>query len=144
MSGSHQPPDYLQPCLFSIEEAVLKSKKEHSRLSDKDIELTYNQLKTFFQKLAKGKELEEPGSTNPSRQALINAILVALDMREELAADDHYIMNNDYRFGGNPFPNVEAFYATGFNYLRRSVRFWRKQRGPNGYLKFLTEHMSGA
>lgn len=43
----------------------------------------------------------------------------------------------------SPFPCVEALYATCFNYLRRSARFWRKERGPNGYLKFISERLPG-
>ncbi|WP_143473590.1 hypothetical protein [Flavilitoribacter nigricans] len=119
----------------------MNTKKEFPKLNDRDVELTYDQLKAFFQKLAKGKELDEPESTNPARHALIDAILEVLDMREEMAADEAYILNENYRFGGNLIPNIEVFYSSGFNYLRRSVRFWRKERGQNGYLKFLSEQM---
>lgn len=143
MSTSHFPPEYIQPCLFSIEQAVLATYEKYPQLRDKEVEETYEQLRGFFQKLAKSEELDEPSSTRTVRQALIEAILEALDTREALGADNHLIMNDSYQPGGYPIPCLETLYAMGFNYLRRSARFWRKERGPNGYLKFISEHLPG-
>ena len=143
MSTSHYPPEYLQPCLFSIEQAVVATYLDHPQLHDKEVEETYEQFKDFFFLLVKGKELYEPSSTKAARQTLIDAILEALDLREASGADSYLIMNEEYQPGGFPIPCVEALYATCFNYLRRSARFWRKERGPNGYLKFISERLPG-
>lgn len=135
------PPDFLQPCLFSIEEAVLKVFKEHPKLEDKDVEVVYEQLQRFYKKLAGGAELEEPHSTIARKQALIEAITLALDVREEFGADDHLLQNDQYTLGGRTIPYVEILYATAFTYLQRSARFWRKESGKRGYLDFIASQM---
>ncbi|NBC06650.1 MAG: hypothetical protein GVY26_05605 [Bacteroidetes bacterium] len=141
MSNSHMPPDFLQPCLFSVEEAVIKVSKEHPRLEDKDVEMVYDSLQKFFKKLAQGKSMDEPTSTITRKQALIEAIITALDVREELGADEHVLQNTDYTLGGKTIPYLETLYATGFNYLRRSARFWRKENGARGYLSFIRDNV---
>jgi hypothetical protein len=143
MPNTHMPPDFLQPCLFSIEEAVLKVFKEHPKLEDKDVEVVYEQLQRFFKKLAKGADLEEPFSTIARKQALIESIILALDIREEFDADAHMLQNDQYTLGGRTIPYLEILYATAFTYLQRSARFWRKERGKRGYLHFLRDQMSG-
>ena len=142
MATSHQPPDYLIAALMAIELAVFATYQQYPQLHDKEVETTYEQFKVFCQKLAKGKEEYEPSSTNIARQALIYAILEALDMRTETGADDHLIQNEDVQPGGRPIPNVESLYAAGFTYLIRSARFWRKQNGPKGYLKYISEFLT--
>lgn len=141
MSVSHNPPDYLLPCLMDIELAVRAVYREHPHLKDKEVEDIYEQFRAFYQQLAKDAEPYEPASTISARQALIDAILQALDQRQEEGSDDRLIMNPDFQPGGYPISSAESLYATAFNYLRRSARFWRKERGPTGYLKFLVEQL---
>lgn len=141
MSVSHNPPDHLLPCLMDIEYAVLDTYRKYPQLKDKEVEDIYERFKAFYQQLAKDAEPYEPASTIAARQALIDAILQALDLRQEEGSDSSLIMNPEFQPGGHPIPCVEALYATAFNYLRRSARFWRKERGPTGYLKFLTEQL---
>jgi hypothetical protein len=119
MATSHNPPEHLLGLLSSVEHTVLSVFKEHPQFQDKDIEITYEQFKEFYQQLAKGKEVYEPDSGNSGKQALIE--------------------NEDIQPNGFPIPNVEALYASAFNYLINSARFWRKQNGPKGYLKFISE-----
>jgi len=142
MSNSHMPPDFLQPCLFSVEAAVLSVYKSHPALVDKEVGAVYDLLRDFFKKLAQGKELDEPFSTLTRKQALIEAIFEALDQRESVGADEQYLQNPDYSLGGHPIPYLETLYVTVFNYLRRSARFWRKEGGKRGYLHFLRDQMS--
>lgn len=137
------PPEFLQPCLFSIEEAVLRTYKEHPRLEDKDVETVFGQLQGFYKKLAGGAELDEPHSTITRKQALIESILLALDAREELGADDHMLQNDQYTLGGRTIPYLETLYATAFAYLQRSARFWRKENGKKGYLSFISSQLPG-
>ena len=139
MAASQQPPDHLLPILMAIESSVLAIYEQHPQLQDKVVETTYDQLKNFYQKLARGKEEYEPSSMISSRQALIDAILKALDTRAEEGFDDALIQNANIQPGGRPIPNVESLYASGFTYLIRSARFWRKERGPRGYLKYIKE-----
>lgn len=141
MSNSNQPPDFLLPCLFSIESAVSQVFEAHPRLEDKEVEAIYVQLYQFFKKLAQGAELDEPFSTITRKQALIKAILTALDAREELGGDEHILQNPEYTLGGKTIPYLETLYATGFNNLRSSARFWRKRNGKRGYLNFISEQM---
>lgn len=141
MSNAHMPPDFLQPSLFSIEEAVLLTDKDHPRLEDKDVEQVFDQLRDFYKKLAQGQSPEGPTSSLSRKQALLDRIMIHLAMRKELGEDVEYLQNPRYTLGGRTIPRVETLYATAFNYLRRSVRFWRKQKGAKGYLGFLQEHM---
>lgn len=141
MSASGMPPDFLLPCLHSIEQAVLATSKVYPQLRDKEVETIYEQFKNFYDQLARDKEMYEPSSNITYRQALIDAILQALDVREELEADEHYINNPNIRYGGLIIPYLEALYALCFGYLSRSARFWRKLNGPKGYLKFIAEQL---
>lgn len=144
MATSHRPPEFLQPWLLSIEQAVVAAYRQYPQLRDKDVEDAYERLREFYQQLARSdEELDEPFFTHPARQALLEAIFAAIDQREELAADESLILNEAVQPGGYPIPNLETLYATGLNYLRRSARFWRKEDGPTGYLKFITEHVPG-
>ena len=141
MSASGMPPDFLLPCLHSIEQAVLATSKVYPQLLDKEVETIYDQFKNCYDQLARDKEMYEPSSNIAYRQALINAILLALDAREELEADDIYVNNPDIRHGGRIIPYLESLYALCFGYLSRSARYWRKLNGPKGYLKFIAEQL---
>jgi len=134
MSRSNSPPEYLMSCLFSIEQTVVVTYKAYPQLHDKEVEEIYKLFKDFFQKLSKGKELYDPSSSRTVKQALIEALLQALDAREEFGIDDEYILNEEIQPGGAPIPNLEAFYALFFKRLEESTRFWRKEGGRPGYL----------
>ncbi|MCB0610641.1 MAG: hypothetical protein H6562_14790 [Lewinellaceae bacterium] len=138
----NKPPDYIQPLLYSIEKAVTKTFEAHSRLSDKEVELTYDQIRDYFHKLAQGKDPDDPYSTSPMRQALIDAILDVIEFREDAKVDSGFILNPDYQPDGRPIPSLEHFYVIGLNYLRHSVRFWRKKDGRTGYLRFIGDQLS--
>ncbi|MFM9948822.1 MAG: hypothetical protein ACKV1O_12860 [Saprospiraceae bacterium] len=140
---SNFPPEYLQPCLFSIEQAVVVTYQQYPQLFDKEVEETYELFKDFYQQLAKGKELYEPSSTKVAKQALIEAILEALDAREEIGADESYILNDHILAGGDLIHSLEDLYAMCFKYLIRSARFWRKEGGRMGYLKFISSQLPG-
>lgn len=140
-SSTTQPPDYLLPCLHSIETAVLLTYREHPKLVDKDVEDTYEQLKVFFQKVAQGKELPEPTSSRTIRQDLISSIINELEFREELEEDGYIIDNPAFQYNGRPIPYIESLYAVCFNILLGSVRRWRKELGKSGYLKFIEDQI---
>ncbi len=137
---ARRPPDYMLPVLHSIERVVLDVTDEFRRLSDKDVEIVYTQLRRYFQQVAKGKELDEPGFSSESKEALCDEILNILDMREEAKADIHLINNNDYRPSGVPIPSLAALYVDALGILIASVRFWRKDMST-GYLKFIRENV---
>ncbi len=137
------PPEYLQPCLFSIEQAVVVTYQKFPQLFDKEVEETYELFKDFYQQLAKGKELYEPSSTKVAKQALIEAILETLDAREEIGADESMILNDNVLAGGDYIHSLEDLYAMCFKYLIRSARFWRKEGGRTGYLKFISSQLPG-
>ncbi|HMQ61077.1 MAG TPA: hypothetical protein PKE06_10445 [Flavilitoribacter sp.] len=138
----NMPPDYLQPLLYSIEKAVADTFKEQSRLSDKEVEMTYDQIRDYFHKLAQGKDLDDPHSTSPMRQTLIDAILDVIELREDAGADNRLILSPDHQPDGRPIPSLEHLYVIGLNYLRHSVRLWRKKDGRTGYLRFIADQLS--
>ncbi|HMQ85809.1 MAG TPA: hypothetical protein PKA00_23065 [Saprospiraceae bacterium] len=136
-----EPPVEIQPLLMDIELTVLKLAKERPALIDKEIELTYDQLKTYFQKLAQGKDLDAPSSTISRRQLLIDAILDVIEQRKDMEKDDHLVNTPDFKPGGNPFPNIESIYVMCFNNLASSVHFWRLESGPKGYLNYIRQFL---
>lgn len=136
------PPDFLQPCIFSIEEAVLLTHDDNPSLEDKDVEQVFDLLRNYYKKLAQGKSIDVPTSTVSRKQALLDTIINQLFLREDLNADKTYLQNPVYTLGGRTIPSIEVLYVTAFNYLRKSVRFWRKNKGSSGYLDFIRQNMS--
>lgn len=137
-----EPPRYLQPLLHTIESIVVYLyEEEFPQMTDKAVELTYDQPKTYFQAVSKGKSPEEPLSTSDMRQALLDEILNALEEREEVGADLLFINNPDIKPNGEPIPSLAALYVSAFNQLRKSVRFWRKEMGVRGYLSYVRQFL---
>jgi len=135
------PPDYLMSALYSIEQEVIKMAEEFESLNDKDVEWVYEQLKGYFKEVAAGKSPEEPLSTFDRRQALIDEILNILDDREELGIDDDYINNPEYMAGDHLIPSRAVLYRMAFKRLQSSVRLWRKELGPRGYITFISSQL---
>jgi len=131
------PPDYLLPPLQSIESAVLGIYDSAPKMQDKDVEDVYEALKDFYQQLSQDKDVFEPRSTKGVKQALISAIIEVLDIRIEEGFDENLLNNPVSMPGGKYITCEEAAYAHCFNYLLKSVRFWRKENGPTGYLRFI-------
>lgn len=133
-----EPPAYLQALMHTIELTVVNLyEEEFPKMTDKAVELTYDQLKTYFQAISKGKSPEEPLSTSDMRQALLDEILNAIEAREDIEADLPAINNPAITPNGEPIPSLAALYVTAFNQLRKSVRFWRKELGVQGYLNYV-------
>ncbi len=137
---ARRPPDYMLPLLHSIETTVISLSEEFHRLSDKDIEIVYEQLKNYFKQVAQGKEAEEPSFSSESKEALSDEILNILDLRKGIEADTHLINNKDYQPSGSPIPSLAALYVNAFSILIGSVRFWRKDKETT-YLKFIKNNV---
>jgi hypothetical protein len=131
------PPDYLLPPLQGIESAVLGVYDSAPKMQDKDVEDVYGVLKDFYHQLAQDKDVFEPRSTKEVKQALISGIIETLDLRIENGWDEGLLNNPICMPGGKYITCEEAAYAHCFNYLLKSVRFWRKENGPTGYLRFI-------
>lgn len=131
------PPDYLLPPLHSIETAVLGIYDLLPKMQDKDVEEVYEALKDFYQQLAQDKDVYEPSSTKGVKQALISAIIEILDFRIENGLDEGLLNNSVCMPGGKYITCEEAVYVHCFNHLLKSVRYWRKENGPKGYLYFI-------
>lgn len=127
--------------MHSVEQTVSTLWEEFPNLKDKDVEFVYQALKDYFKKSAQGTDSEEPLSTIERRQALIDEILNSIDTREDLEADYHVVQNPNILLNGSPIVNLPILYTTCFNRLVESVRFWRKERGNRGYLRFIKEAM---
>ena len=139
--GNKIPPDYLMGLLYSIETTTLSIYDEFPRLVDKDVEWVMDKLINYYKVRARGKEIDEPLSPSEMRQALVDEILNAIDTREEIKADIDNINNPNIRNGEHMFKSLEQFYIFGLKRILNSVRFWRKEGGRTGYLKFISEHM---
>jgi hypothetical protein len=136
-----EPPDYQKGFMHSVEKTVSVLGEEFPKLHDKDVEFVYQALKDYFKKSAQGTDCEEPLSTIERRQALMDEILNSIDTREDMEADFHVVQNPNILLNGTPIANLPILYATCFNRLVESVRFWRKERGNRGYLSFIKEVM---
>ncbi len=137
----HQPPEYFIPFMHTIETTVLKVWEEFRSMNDKDVEFAYEKLKDYYKKTNQGKSPEEPETSSERRQALIDEILNAIDMREEIEADIPFINHPDFKPTGIPIPSLAAFYMMCFNRLIKSVQMWRKEFGPKGYLSFIKKNV---
>ncbi|MGH1435658.1 MAG: hypothetical protein ACRBG0_14520 [Lewinella sp.] len=136
-----QPPLYQQAFMQSIESTVLEIREEFPKLLDGDVVFAFDQLVTYFQTLAKGKEAKEPLSSSDRRQALLDEILNVIEEREELEADSSVVNNPEIKPNGNPIPSLPAFYATCIKTLSKSVRLWSKEGGKTGYLNYISNFL---
>lgn len=135
------PPEYLIALLQNIEQVVTDLHKEFPQLKDADVEWAYEQLLKFYKTKASGKAVEEPESSLQRRQDLMDEILNIIDARESINADTIYIKNSDFRHGEHTIRSLEVLYILGFKQLKDSARFWRKENGPKGYLRYIAKFM---
>lgn len=134
-----EPPFFVQPLLFTIESTTVKVWGEFRSLKDKDVEYCFSQLKEFYRKKSQGKNVEEPLSSIEKRQILMDEILNSIELREENGADIHYVKNPEIIPDGKPISSLPALYVMVFNRLIKSVRFWRKELGEQGYLGYVSK-----
>ena len=126
------PPNHLMGILHSIETTVIQLSEEFPMLNDKAIELSYSQLKDYYENLAKGsKSAKEPLANSDSRQALMDEIMNILDLRKEEGFDDHFLGE---LYGNLVLKNHEQLYQFAFKRLLKSLRQWKKH---DGYLNFI-------
>ncbi|MBE2208632.1 MAG: hypothetical protein IAE84_13665 [Saprospiraceae bacterium] len=138
---ANTPPEYLLPALLGIETAVLDIRTLSPKMLDKDVEEVYEDLKEFYQQLAQDKDVFEPRSTKSIKQALLSGIIETLDFRIENGLDEVLLDNPACMPGGKYITCEEAAYVQCFNHLLKSVRFWRKENGPTGYLQFISRQV---
>lgn len=136
------PPDYLMTPLYSIEHVVLSVYDQAPKMQDKDVEEVYEALKDFYQQLAQDKDAFEPRSTKEVKQLLLSGIIENLDTRIDEGMDEGLLNNPHCMPGGKFIFCEEAAYVHCLNYLLKSVRFWRKEGGPTGYLRFISGNVS--
>ncbi len=133
------PPEYLMPLLQNIEQVVTDLHKEFLQLKDVDVEWAYEQLMKFYKTKVSGKAAEEPESSLQRRQDLMDEILNLIDAREAIDADINYIKNPAFRHGEHTIRSLELLYTLAFKQLKNSARFWRKENGSKGYLKYIAK-----
>lgn len=136
-----EPPIYLQPLLHTIEQTVINLYDEFPRMVDNDIEFAYEKLAAYFKAQIGGKEVDEPESSKDLRQDLMDEILNAIDLREEIQADNVVINNPEIRHGERLIPNLAFLYSIAFKRLKDSAKFWRKKDGKKGYLNFVSNYV---
>ena len=106
-------------------------------MTDDDVELAYQKLARYFKLRTGKKALEEPEVSSERKQAIIDEILNALEIREEGGFDDGYINNPKVLHGANKIPSLESLYTACFKHLLESLRFWRKNSGKKGYINYI-------
>lgn len=136
-----EPPIYLQPLLHTLEQTVINLYEEYPKMVDNDVEFVYEKLAAYFKAQIGGKEIDEPQSSKDIRQDLIDEILNAIDLREELQADIAIINNPEIRHGEHHIPNLAFLYRIAFKRLQASAKFWRKTNGKKGYLNFVSNYV---
>lgn len=134
------PPDFLEPILYSIEKAVINLYEEMPYLLDKDVEFAYSKLEKYYSDLAKGRKVDEPEVVSDRKQAIIEEVLNAIDIREELKGDVH-LVNQPENTNNVNYPSLASLYVKCFKILGTSVRNWRKRNGVKGYLTFINNHV---
>ncbi len=138
------PHPLLDPLLLSIEAATVSTWNDYPRLQDKDVEWVYEAYKDYFRAVVGGKDLAEPISTISVREHLLEAIWDVLLLREDQHADQHLVNNPAFAPAGRPIALLEEAYVSTFARLVKSARFWRKQEGPRGYLRYVEGFVSGS
>lgn len=136
-----EPPIYLQPLLHTIEQTVINLHEEFPRMVDNDVEFAYEKLAAYYKAQIGGKEVDEPQSSKDLRQDLMDEILNAIDLREEIQADIGAINNPEIRQGEHLIPNLAFLYSIAFKRLKESAKFWRKTNGKKGYLTFVSNYV---
>jgi len=136
-----EPPSYLQPLLHTIESTVINLYEEFPKMMDNDVEFAYDNLATYFKAQIGGKEVQEPQSSRDLRQDLMDEILNAIDLREEIEADIQFVNAPGIQHGERLIPNLAFLYAIGFKRLKESAKFWRKTNGKRGYLNFVSNYV---
>ncbi|MEM9526796.1 MAG: hypothetical protein AAGA31_09325 [Bacteroidota bacterium] len=134
MTDMVRPSERLTPVLLQIETAVAVAYSLYPRLRDKDLEFVYDAFHTFFKGEVQDRNLPEPTSISPIRDETIGLIFQLLDQAEE---EDQFaeLLDGSFAPGGTPLKIVEELYVAAFSYLRKSVKFWRKNVGERGYLQ---------
>jgi len=135
------PPEYLMGLLLHIEVVVLDTCKENPSLIDKDIEFVYQKLERYFKTLASGKIVDEPSSTFKNKEILIDAILDALDERDEENMDDFIIQDVNYLYDNKTIPSIDYLNMLAFKRLAKSVKMWRKKDGRKGYQNYIADFL---
>lgn len=133
-----EPPIYLQPLLHTIEQTVIILYEEFPKMTDNDVEFVYDKLASYYKAQIGGKEVNEPESSIDMRQDMMDEILNAIDLREEIQADIAAINNPNMRHGEHLIPNLAYLYAIAFKRLKTSAKNWRKRNGKKGYLNFIS------
>ena len=116
------------------------SLQNHPNLIDEDVLFVYDKLYQFYKKCGAGGDPAEPTSTIRRKQELLENILKKLEVRYEEGMDERLI-NSDYRPAGYAFGNEDALYAHALNYLRASLKRWKKREGKRGYVTFLRSQL---
>ncbi|HFC00071.1 MAG TPA: hypothetical protein ENJ53_04630 [Phaeodactylibacter sp.] len=135
------PPEYLMGVLQNIEKIITIIYQEYPRLADKDVAWVIEKLINYYKARSRGKEIEEPTTPSEMKQALIDEILNIIDQREELEADIEYINNPNIRHGEYMFASLEQFYVVALKRIQSSLRFWTKEAGRTGYLRYISEFL---
>jgi len=127
-----------QDVLQNIEFAIITVYRQHSELTDHDVETVLSEVIRGYQAEQRQREVT-PSSLNDLRQQLYDGVKMMCDWRlgrAELGSES----------GRDNVPNptpltVEEIVAC-LKRIRKSVKKWSKQGGRQGYLKFVEQYIA--
>ncbi len=134
---SKRPADYMLPVLHDIETTILELYDEFPRMVDADVLWCCEKLQDYYKKIAQGKEMEDPESPIQRKQDLMDELLNTLEDRENDELDKDIINNPACRQGEAMYSSYAMLYTAALKKIRDSVRFWKKEGGKTGYLRFI-------
>ncbi len=131
--------------LQNIEQAFNLTARANNEIKDKHVIKTLDKLIDHFKALASNRTPPTTESLNELEQALFNNVLKILEDRDILDIDDD--INNDKedkaprrKSFSRAFrqPTKEDIYLACMRKIQGSAKFWNKERGPRGYLNYIS------
>lgn len=121
--------------LQNIEAIVIDIyRKDYPDLKDREVLKAYEALIQHQRQVARGRTPNPPENLSDSEQMIFDAIQQVLEVRRELAPPSE----KPQRFSlVNKSTSFEDTLLACLRKVHKSVKFWTKERGPQGYLNYI-------
>ncbi len=121
--------------LQNIEAIVIDIyRKDYPDMKDKEVLKAYEALIQSQRQVARGRTPRPPENLSDSEQMIFDGVQQVLELRRELAPPSE----KPQRFSlVNKTTSFEDTLLACLRKLQKSVKFWTKERGPQGYLNYI-------
>jgi len=121
--------------LQNIEAIVIGIYRKHyPDLKDREVMKAYEALIQSQRQVARGRTPRPPENLSEREQTIFEGVQEVLEMRRELAPPSE----KPQRFSlVNKTTSFEDTLLACLRKLQSSVKFWTKERGPQGYLNYI-------